>query len=70
MKPLHSPFTAEPLPAYLNKRQAAQQLGVTERTIDNWISRRLLPFLKIGRSVRFDSADVRQHLLANCRVGV
>jgi len=35
-----------------NKRQAAVYFHVSVRTVDNWMRRGLLPYLKIGRTVR------------------
>ena len=36
----------------LTKQQAAEYFGVTLRTIDQWMGRRLLPYYKLGRTVR------------------
>lgn len=33
-----------------------------------WMRRRLVPYLKIGKTVRFDPIDLRQHLVTKCRV--
>jgi excisionase family DNA binding protein len=52
---------------YLTKDQIAQVLGVTRRTVENWMNQRLLPHLKLGRTVRFDLEDVRRHLNEHCR---
>jgi excisionase family DNA binding protein len=46
----------------LNKKQMAELLNVTPRSVDNWMKRGLLPYLKIGRSVRFDGGNVFRHL--------
>ena len=46
----------------LTKRQVAELLNVTPRSIDNWMKRGLLPYLKIGRSVRFNASNVIRHL--------
>lgn len=37
----------------LNKLQVAARLGVSPRTVDIWMAAKRLPFLKIGRTVRF-----------------
>ena len=54
---------------FITKQAAADLLGIKIRTLESWMARGLVPFLRIGRTVRFDAADLRQTLLANCRVG-
>ena len=54
---------------YLTKEEAAKSLNISTRTLDSWISRKLIVYLKIGRTVRFDPEDLRATLLKNCRVG-
>jgi excisionase family DNA binding protein len=54
---------------YLIKSEAARILHVTPRSIDNWMGRGLLPYFKIGRSVRFRMSDVQSFLDARCRIG-
>ena len=49
-------------PLYLNKKQLAQSLLVSERTIDNWRERGVIPFLKIKGVIRFNLDDVRAAL--------
>ena len=46
----------------VGKEEVAKMLGMTIRTVDNWMGRGLLPYFKIGRSVRFRMDDVVQHL--------
>lgn len=36
----------------------AQYLRVSERTVRDWIYQRKIPFLKVGRCVRFDPAVI------------
>jgi excisionase family DNA binding protein len=38
---------------YITKNQVAERFQVTPRTIEAWMSRRLIPFQKIGRTLRF-----------------
>lgn len=43
----------------LDKREAAQYLGLSVRTVDYYIQKRLLPFYKIGgKTVRFKLSDL------------
>ena len=58
-----------PLVALLSKRQLAERLGVTSRTIDTWMAQQRIPYLKIGRSVRFSFDEVSSHLKEKYRVG-
>ena len=46
----------------LDKRGIANFLGVSVRTIDQWMADRRLSYFKIGRTVRFRVADVLEHL--------
>ena len=46
----------------ITKRQLADLLGWTERTIDNWRVKFGLPCLKVGRTVMFSYRQVRRHL--------
>jgi excisionase family DNA binding protein len=39
---------------YLTKAQIAEHYGVSPRTIGNWVSKGVLPALKIGRVLRFN----------------
>jgi excisionase family DNA binding protein len=42
----------------LNIKEAARFLGTTDKTLYTKIWRREIPFIKIGRSVRFDVKDL------------
>ena len=53
---------------FINKEEVARRLGKTLRTVDNWMSRGLLPYYKIGRSVEFKWSDVEAHLAQTCRI--
>ena len=53
---------------YLTKEEVAKRLKKTVRTIENWQRRGILPFVKAGRSVLFNWADVKAHLQSNFRV--
>ena len=57
--------TAEP---FIEKPEVGKRLGMRPRTIDDWMKRGLLPYYKVGRSVRFKWSEVEAHLAANCRV--
>ena len=42
----------------LNREELADFYKVSKRTIGVWISQRRIPILKIGRTVRFNKAEV------------
>ena len=42
----------------LTVREAARYLAVSVSTIYGWVWQRRIPFVKIGRAVRFDSRDL------------
>ena len=46
----------------LNKWQLAAKLGVGKRTVDAWMKKRRLPFIKCGKTVRFRWPDVLEKL--------
>jgi excisionase family DNA binding protein len=51
----------------LNIKEAARFLGTTDKTLYTKIWRREIPFIKIGRSVRFDVRDL-EALIEQSRV--
>lgn len=52
----------------LEKPQTAARLKISTRTLDQWMRAGRVPFLKIGKTVRFRWGDVLAHLTHNCRV--
>lgn len=51
----------EPIPfeyRLMTKQQLAEYFGITERTIEVWMHRRYIPFIKIGQTVRFRVTSV------------
>lgn len=58
------------LSALLKPQQVAILTGLSIETLAQWRSqRRGFPYLKIGRVVRYDAADVQAYL-EGCRVSV
>jgi excisionase family DNA binding protein len=53
----------------LNIKEAARFLGTTDKTLSTKIWRREIPFIKLGRSVRFDVRDL-EALIERSRVKV
>lgn len=53
-------------PDYETKSQVARRLNVSQRTIDNLMRQRRLPFIKLtSKLVRFPRADVDAFLVQN-----
>jgi excisionase family DNA binding protein len=46
----------------LNKRTLAVKLGISKRTVDAWMHQKRLPFIKLGKTVRFRWRDVLEKL--------
>jgi excisionase family DNA binding protein len=46
----------------LTKRGLAPKLQISARTLDDWMRRGRVPFLKVGKSVRFRWDDVLEKL--------
>ena len=58
---------AEP-PRYLNVQEAAMFLGLKQRTMDKWrVTGEGPPFVKIGRSVRYDRSDLQAYMAKRIR---
>jgi excisionase family DNA binding protein len=46
----------------LNRKQLANILGVSVKTIRNWEEQKLIPYLQIGHVIRFDLDKVEKAL--------
>jgi excisionase family DNA binding protein len=55
---------------YITKTEMAARMHVTPRTIDSWMAKGLVPFRKIGRTVRFDWDEVCENLRARNQLQV
>jgi len=53
---------------FIEKPEVARRLNKTIRTVDNWMTRGILPYYKMGRSVSFRWSEVEAHLAQTCRV--
>lgn len=50
----------------LSERDAASFLGITQRTLQSWrLERRGPAYIKLGRRIAYDRADLEQFLTAN-----
>ncbi len=63
-------MTSMPTDTLLTTEEVADITGLSRETLAQWRSqRRGIPYLKIGRAVRYHSADVQEYL-ESCRVSV
>ena len=58
-----SPLTAA-TDGLLNKWEVAVKLRIGKRTVDHWMRQGRLPFIKLGKTVRFRWPDVLEKLSA------
>jgi len=52
----------------IDKSELGKRTGMRPRTIDDWMNRGILPYYKLGRSVRFKWSEIETHLATRCRV--
>ena len=52
-------------PQLVNVNEAAQFLAVSPSTLYGWVWQRRIPFVKVGRAVRFDMADLERFVTKN-----
>ena len=46
----------------LNNQQAAEFLNISPHSLRGYVSRKMVPFIKIGRRTLFDPADLRAYI--------
>ena len=61
-------ITTAKVDEYISKKEVARRLGQDERTVNNWMRSGLLPYFKIGRTVRFKWSEVESFFDQHCRV--
>ena len=55
-------------PTLIGIDELAALLRIHKGTIYNWVYRRKIPYVKVGRLVRFDLAEITKYL-DGCRIG-
>ena len=56
------------MPTLVGEREASGYLGLSTRTLQKWRLQGLGPrFVKLGRAVRYDPADLQEYLQASRR---
>lgn len=60
---MHTQTTTTPLlEKYITEDELAQALNVSKRSIATYRAQRVIPFMKIGRQIRFNPGDVKTAL--------
>jgi excisionase family DNA binding protein len=49
----------------LNVKDAAQYLSVSASTLYGWAWQRRIPFVKVGRALRFEKRDLEKYIQTN-----
>ena len=65
----HDTLGPPPAAEYVTKPEVAKRLGKSERTIEHWVRKGILPSIKIERSILFPWVDVQNALRAFYRKG-
>jgi excisionase family DNA binding protein len=55
---------------YMKIGEASAYLNISQSTMNEWMARRIVPFFKISRAVRFRKSDLDAVLDSRFRVGV
>lgn len=50
-----------PAEPFITKQQLAQHFNVSARTIENWRRRGVLPYVKVGKVLRFKLSEVESY---------
>ncbi len=45
-----------------NIHQLSKEIGISEGGIYHWVSQKKIPYIKIGRNVRFDTEAIKEWL--------
>ena len=61
---------ASALPQLLDSAELADQLRITERHVRRLVAERRIPYVKVGRFVRFDPEDIARWLAHSRRLEV
>ncbi len=60
-----TPVTTTRPAQLVNVSEAAQFLAVSPSTLYGWVWQRRISFIKVGRAVRFDMADLERFVTEN-----
>lgn len=60
-------MNADPIPQLLDIPRLAALLSINTRHVRRLIQERRIPFIKVGRLIRFDPAEIQQWIDANRR---
>jgi excisionase family DNA binding protein len=54
--------TLTPAEGWVGKKEAAKHFNVSQRTLHNWMKKGVIPYVRIGRNVRFKLSDADEAL--------
>src|SRR5262249_40116113 len=57
-----------PAEGWVGKKHVAQHFNVSVRTVDNWMNKGLIPYIRIGRSLRLKLSDVDEAMNRRVRI--
>jgi excisionase family DNA binding protein len=55
---LHQPTSSITAEAWVGQKEAAEQLKISRRTLYDWMQKESVPYVRIGRGVRFKLSQV------------
>jgi len=58
-----------PFIGIIDKIHVADEFKVDRKTVEHWMRRGIIPYFKIGRTVRFDAEAVMNKLREKCQIG-
>lgn len=50
---------------YMTKKEFADYMSMSPRTIDNWVRKKILPHAKLGKSLRIPVEEAKRHIAEN-----
>jgi excisionase family DNA binding protein len=68
MMPAPGGAAADPQEPYITKKELADRLRKSARTVEKWQKQGVIPFYKLGRSVFYRWSEVQAHLGEHFRV--
>lgn len=60
-----NPQVSDQRPPLMTVKEAARYLSVSVSTLYGWVWQRRIPFIKMGRALRFDRIDLEHFVQAN-----
>ena len=61
---INEPASAAPEPEYYSIEKLSTKMSIPRRTIEKWIFKKQLPFVKCGRLIRLNRVEIEKRLLS------